>query len=92
MCLEHFQHRLGNGRGGARGVKKAVHYANLSTSALSGEIGLVSGWGQVDSKEVVHTLTEESKFSSSSHCTGRWVGSGEARGANVRNHCRVNQP
>ena len=54
MCLEHFQHRLGNGRGGARGVKKAVHDANLSTSALSGEIGLVSGWGQVDNKWFTH--------------------------------------
>lgn len=59
---------------------KAVCEAKLSKSALDQQIGPLSGQSQADSKEVSHSLMEDSEFSFSSSCTEKWVASGEGRG------------
>ena len=87
MRHEHLQRRLRDWKGAARGVQKAVSDAELGKTALSRQIRLASGRGQADVKELGHTLLEDSELRLCSSCSGREMGTGEARGANVRNRC-----
>ena len=87
MRHEHLQRRLRDWKGAARGVEKAVSDAELGKETLSRQIRLVKGRGQADVKELGHTLLEDSEFRLCSSCSGREMGRGEARSANVWNRC-----
>ena len=83
----HLQRRLRDWKGAARGAEKAVTDAELRKTAFSRQIRPSSGRGQADVEELGHTLLEDSEFRLCSSCSGRGLGTGEARGANVRNRC-----
>ena len=68
-------------------MEKAASDAELGKTALSRQIRLASGRGQADVEELGHTLLEDCEFRLCSSCSGRGVGTGETRGANVRNRC-----
>ena len=85
MCNKEFQRRLGHGKRRTRRVQEAMCDTELSEMALVRQIGPTCGQSQAESEKVIHAVVEDSKFSSSSRCGGMWVGSGDAKGARVRN-------
>lgn len=71
----------GNGKGKTRRVKKDECDIKLGKSALSRSRGQI----QADSREVIHTLMEDSEFSSFSRGTGRLIlEKPRGKGSNVR--------